>query len=229
MSFESTTRGWLVGLVGALMFTVGVGCSGAETGGSGVATSTTRVASRSFHEIEMKQVGAKIVLDPQATGTEILIQGDSNFVPLVRTRVDGDGKLVVDLEDNDIRPSVPLEIVVRVPRLTKVRAESNAVVDIDSTRVPNAPLKLEGWSESRITARGTASDVEIDLAGEAEVDARNLVANNVEVDAAGSATAYVCVTGKLDVDLAGSARTMYTCHPRDIDKDLAGSSQLLSF
>jgi hypothetical protein len=229
MSFEMMKM-VVGGLFGVLALVTTTGCCANETGGSGVSASRTETLAMAVHEIETKQVGAHIILDPKATGTEIVIHGDTNLVSLVRTRVN-DGKLLVDVGDDDsVRPNLPLEIVIRMPRLTSVHAEQSADVDIDVGLVPNAPLQLEAWSASRIVARGVASNVEIDLQGSSEVDARDLIANDVEVDANGASTAYVCARGTLDVSLNGASQTMYSraCRPRDIDKDVSGSSQLFS-
>src|SRR5688572_5606547 len=98
------SRGWMVG-VGMLVASFVSGCSVEE--GSGVAGTETRTLSKRFERLEITTVNARIEVDPTATGTTLVVNGDDNLIGRVRTRLE-DGWLKVDTDD-DVDSKTPLE------------------------------------------------------------------------------------------------------------------------
>lgn len=198
----------------AVLGAYATGC--ADAGGDGVRASETRVMPFTVEQLEIDTVNATIVVDPTVTQTVIEVKGDQNLLPRVRTHLDGH-RLVVDTSEG-VDPTMPLEIVFKTPRLNELVVDDGSFVDL--TIQSEQTLKIDAVDNTRITARGAIWRIEADMAGDAVLQAKNLVAKQVEIDAAGDAFASVCVTEFLDVTLNGSAEAEYFCNPHRVDDSL---------
>jgi hypothetical protein len=208
---------------GALLFILAAtatGCS--ETAGSGVRATESRSIG-AFEQIDASGVDVRVVVDPGAATDKLEVVGDDNLVPLVRTRVDG-SRLVVDVTDYDIDPSAGLVVILRTARLTRIHADRSARVDVRLTAT--GTLLVDAESSASVTAHGKVDRLEAELTGSASLLAQDLVARDVKLEATGSATAHVCVTGTLDADLSGGSRASYSCDPVNVERDVAGGAHL---
>lgn len=205
----------------ASMMAFAAGCS--STPGNGVAASEKRTLTTPFGELEINTVSARIVVDPTVTTTEIEVRGDSNLVPMVSTRVEG-GKLIVNAGDGDVDPKLALEVIFKTPRMGRIEATGDSRVDI--TMTSDTTLEVKAAGDAWIVGHGKIARLEGDLAGNAHLEARELVARQVDLDAAGSSVVAVCATESLKVDLAGSNVTDYYCDPRQVDDEVSSNAHL---
>jgi hypothetical protein len=183
---------------GALLFILAATATGcSETAGSGVRATESRSIG-AFEQIDASGVDVRVVVDPGAATDKLEVVGDDNLVPLVRTRVDG-SRLVVDVTDY-------------------------ARVDVRLTAT--GTLLVDAESSASVTAHGKVDRLEAELTGSASLLAQDLVARDVKLEATGSATAHVCVTGTLDADLSGGSRASYSCDPVNVERDVAGGAHL---
>lgn len=216
--FKGSVKGFVTAVAFALAM---VGCH--ETPGSGIGTTETRTMP-AFDELEIHGVDAKIDVAP-GMQSALLLSGDDNLVPRVRTHVEG-RKLIVDMDDLDVDPVRPLLVSIRVPALTKIRAEQSSRVDV--TVDAATTLTVDATSSAVVVGHGSIFRLDAELTGSARLDASQLRAVDVRLDASGNANASVCVTGNFDVELDGGADATYACDPRDIDRDVDGDSVLQS-
>jgi hypothetical protein len=205
----------VVGVAAAVALVTGAtGCS--STPGSGIHRSETRSVAK-FDEIDLTTVDAQIVVDESAPGDKIEITGDDNLVPLVRIAVDG-RRLVVKVDD-EIDRRLPLSLVIRAPRITRLDAVSS---DVSLEVKADTLLTVNAAGDSHLTVRGSVARLDANLAGKASLEARELSARDVEIDAAGSSSASVCATANLDADVAGESDVRYYCNPVHVDRDVDG-------
>jgi hypothetical protein len=211
-----------------------MGCAVEVEEGSGVPTTQKRTVTTAFDEIDIRGVGARIVIDPNATqeasagGGEIELRGDDNLVPGVLTYVEG-RRLVVDVGDRDVDSNAGLGVVLKMRGITRVKAERGANVDVTLTTGDNKmgpALAINAKSGAKVTARGTISRLDAELTGGAELHARELIAQDVSLDASGSSTASVCAIGSLDADIGGSAEASYYCDPDHVTREVSGGGRL---
>jgi hypothetical protein len=206
--------------VGMLVASFAAGCSVEE--GSGIAATETRTISKRFERLEITTVNARIEVDPTATGTTLVVNGDDNLLRRVRTTVDDDW-LKVEVDD-DVDSKTPLEVVLKAPRLTEIEGAGTSRITLKLEG--DSPLIVKGAGKMQVTATGRVSHLDVDLAGDARLHARQLTARSVDLDAAGDSFAEVCATDRLVADVGGTADVDYYCNPGDVDDDVGDRADL---
>ena len=189
---------------------------------SGCAVTEQRAVSP-FDRVEIRGgVHARIEVDPSVTVTTIDVKGDDNLVRKVRTRVD-DGELTIDTGDLDVDPELPLEVTFKTAKLTQIDAAGGSRVDV---KLETGTLKVSAVGSATIVSRGRVHRLEANIAGSGRLEARYLVAETVDLDAAGKSFAAVCATNFLKADIAGDSEADYYCDPNSIDRDVSSGSHV---
>jgi hypothetical protein len=207
-------------LVAAAIVVSASGCvvhsSPAITGSGTPQTESRDVAS--FGRVSVGgALHAEITVGPAAA---VQVTGDDNLVPLVRADVVGD-ELRLTLEEN-VRPKVPLRVIVTAPKLAGVRAggaSSVKAVGIDAER-----LDADASGASSLDLAGRVSTLKGEVSGASSLRARGLAAAVTTLDVAGASSAAVNCTGRLSADVSGASSLTYFGKPGSVEPRVSGAS-----
>jgi hypothetical protein len=98
---------------------------------------------------------------------------------------------------------------------------TQAFVDVNVNR-----LQADVAGASKSTFTGRAETVDMDIAGASKLDATRLVANTVNVEAAGACSVDVHATNTLRAEAAGASKVRYRGNPSNVITDVAGASKI---
>lgn len=208
--------------------------------GSGTTISEERSVEQ-FTELDLATVGTVILV--QGSPSALVVEGEDNIVPHVRTRV-SDNRLTLDFEPGTYHLTRPLTFHVTVPDVTLLRlsgsgrleaaelvADSLAVelsgsgaATIGRLRVPTLAVRISGSGAA--TFAGRAERQEVTLTGSGHYGAGDLESRRASVAVHGSGAARVRATDALDVTISGSGAVEYGGSP-DITQAISGSGRLL--
>ena len=168
--------------------------------GSGHAIAVARTTG-TFRGVDLRGTGAVFVrVGPK---TSVVVRGDDNIVPLLRTEVVG-GTLVIT-DHGSYRTNTPLTISVTTPTLT------NAALD----------------GTGRLDLQGAAPSLDLRLAGTGILDARDVPAESVRALMAGTGTIHVTARRILDANVSGTGSIVYHGRPLHLRTHVAGTGTIV--
>ena len=150
------------------------------------------------------------------------ISGDSNLLEHVVTVVEK-GKLRIG-NDSSLCMQQPLNITLQVPLLDSFYAEGAHDITISSIKGDLFDFEMDGSCVAQVD--GAVSKLEIEIRGNSVLDAQQLTAGSVNVDAAGTSSAKIQVNGPLHVSAAGIAEILYSGKPTEITTNLSGLAEV---
>ncbi|MCD6525618.1 MAG: DUF2807 domain-containing protein [Desulfuromonas sp.] len=150
------------------------------------------------------------------------INGDSNLLDHVVTRVDNQQLRIGN--DMSLCMKQPLQIHLQLPEFTAFYAEGAHEIVLDQLSGANFKLELEGASLAEM--RGGVEHLEIEISGTSTLDARELKAAKIMVEAAGTTVVKVQVSEALQVSASGIAEVLYLGSPATVDSKLSGLAEV---
>jgi len=139
-------------------------------------------------------------------GPTLVLSGDDNVVPEVRTRVEG-GTLVIDLPGS-WRMRRELEVTLSTPALTAFHVEGSGAVTIDGLAAEELELAIEG--SGALQARGSARKLRATIEGSGAFDLAGLKSELAELEIDGSGAIEAAVTNALHYSIEGSGSIAYS-------------------
>lgn len=168
--------------------------------GSGVATTEQRQVD-TFREIGAS--GALDVTIEWGEQCQVTVDGDDNLVPLVITEVK-DGELEVRTPSNtNLRPNIPLRVMVQCPALTSLDVSGASDVRVASLEADRFELEVSGASEVSVT--GSCNQLDVDVSGASDVDLAALTAVNAEFDLSGASRLDLRATDSIEGEASGAS------------------------
>lgn len=187
--------------------------------GNGTTAEQTRSLS-GYNQIAVQ--GAYTLTITSGNSYQCALRGDSNLLKHVITRVD-DGKLRIG-NDASLCMKQPIEIEIKMPHLTSFYAEGAHEITIANLDELSLDLELDGASLT--TAQGTVKAFKLQISGTSMLDAQQLSAKSVTVDASGTTTAKIMVAGPLSVIASGICEVLYAGNPTSVVTDLSGLAEV---
>lgn len=187
--------------------------------GSGVAKTETRMPGQ-FTKIETTGAVVLEVTSGQSSPI-VLVSGDNNVVPLVKTTVSGDVLKIRVGESH--RSKLPLVVKIAMPKLVALFASGAAKVSAANLGGPR--FELRGSGAIKVSLGGAVDELSIDVSGAARIDATALAARKATVSASGAGTIDVNAAEKLDVRLSGAGKLTYAGNPV-ITKSISGAGSI---
>jgi hypothetical protein len=209
--------------------------------GNGILAKETRLES-GFDKIKVK--GPIDLVFQQSDHFEVVLEAEENILPYIRTRVSG-GELIVDFRDNiNVTTHEKTVVYVKAPAFAEfTTAGSGNIIGEDKINSTgtirfvtagsgdisadvNCPAIIAKISGSgNISINGETRDQEIDIAGSGDVDNGNLKTENTKIKIAGSGSADVHASVKLDISVAGNGNVTYRGNPT-ITQKIVGSGEV---
>jgi len=220
MTTRSRTGAAVVGALAVLLLAgCGVSLPGGTTGTGAVKTETRTVSG--FTAVELAGNGNVTV---QQNGTESLtISAEENLLPLLTSEV-VDGTLKLGVKDGArVDTSQPITYQVTVKALSGLDLGGSG--NQTASGVKTASLRVRVAGSGMVTATGTADAQNVQIAGSGTYRGTGLASKTASVDSAGSGTAELSVSDRLDVKIIGSGTVTYTGSPQ-VTQSVIGSGTL---
>lgn len=192
-----------------------IACGSSVPGSGKVVTEMRNI--QAFEELEVS--GDAEIIVTIGDETAIAVETDEEYQSSVILQNDGN-RLHIK-QSGEIEPSV-LRLHITTPDLRVLEAAGDLRADIDGIDAMRFEMELAG--DADVVVAGKVVELDINCAGDANVNARTLLADKVNVVAAGSASMSVYAKIELDAELAGTASLHYYGNPGDVDVDTNGSS-----
>jgi hypothetical protein len=203
MKTKNTTLGLLL-LVSGLFFTGCINTWHNVEGNYDVQSETRQLDS---FDIVVNE-GEFDVYVIQDSLSEVTLEMESNFIPLVKTSVQG-SSLVIDTHDN-LRNNYPMKLYVHTRNISEVRLNGSGLLHAEDIATGDFDASLSGSGDILIS--GTADNVTSSISGSGTLD-MGLVCTEIKSDISGSGDMEIWGTSKRgDFHISGSG----TIHAYDL-------------
>lgn len=195
-------------------------------GNGATATEARTIASATALRVE-NRYGVTMEVDVKVGGApSLVIEGDSNLVPLVRTEVTGETLRIYT--DERLRSSNRIRVRYTAPRLNNL--ESNGSVHTEVQGLAGGPLQVLHNGSGRLEMRGFVDRLDIRHAGSGQLYADGLESRNAMVTMSGSGKVNIgSVRGdtlRLSATGSGSFHARGMVRSLEVQLTGSGSAQL---
>jgi hypothetical protein len=139
--------------------------------------------SRAVGKLQGLEVGGAMVVEVRVgPAPSLLVEADSNLLPLIRTEAVGDTLRISS--ERPLRSRNPIHITYTVPRLTDLRAGGSGRVTVDGLN--GAPLTVRKNGSGGTELRGRVARLDAQVSGSGGLDAEALEAGSATLNVGGS-------------------------------------------
>lgn len=196
---------------GTHMYTAFTDGGGSAVQGNGVAARD----QRSVPALPQLEVGGAMVVDVQVgPAPSLVVEADSNLLPLIRTEPHGDTLQVY--AERSIRSSTPIHIIYTVPHLTGLQAGGSGRVAVAG--LDGEPLTVRKSGSGQASLAGRVASLDAKSSGSGSLDASGLHSGAARLVLSGSGSvdlgqvrgdyARVDVSGSGDLRAAGAVQSL---------------------
>ena len=209
----------LLALAGcAIVVAPGDGDARVHTAWSSDSTQGDGVAAR-----DQRAIGALAALDVSGSlpvevrvgpAPSLVVEADSNLLPLIRTETQGDTLRIYS--EKSLRSKTPLRIVYTTPRLSEVRASGATRVEVEGLN--GAPLDVRRSGSSEVRLSGKVASLNTRSSGSGLLDASRLQLEGIDATLSGSSRmrlgqvkgdhARMELSGSSSLDASGAVRSL---------------------
>jgi hypothetical protein len=181
----------------------------------------SRAITKPFTAIEVDGGGITVeVTCKQDHSVQVI--GEADLVKAIETEVD-DGRLIIS--GSSWRMSKKGVVVrVSIDMLNSVEMSGANVMKI--TRVDSPQLDVEMSGACVLDIAGKVKKFSIEVSGACVVNAKDLLADRIVVEADGASKAVVCASYHLCATVSGVSKIVYYGEPKNIDKDISGLGKI---
>jgi hypothetical protein len=177
MKTKTTTLLLLVLLLTGFMFTGCINQLHRVEGNYDVKTETRDVGG--FHRVLNE--GDFEVYIIQDSLEKVMIEAESNLIPLIRTRIEGSA-LIIDTRDN-LQNNYPMKVYVHTTVLDEVKLSGSGLMQAEDIVTGDLNISISGSGD--VFFSGTAQNVSSSISGSGKMDL-GLVCNELDADISGS-------------------------------------------
>lgn len=160
--------------------------------------------------------GALIVEVEVGSAYSIKVKGDDKFLAKVVTDIAGDELLISYKEKDNIRLSDDLKVIITMPNLNKFKMEGAGMTTISKLSGDRFDLNYEGVGVLKIS--GKVNSFKLRAHGVGFVDAKDLIAADVDASVEGVGVVNVYASEKLKANVNGMGSLKYYGNPKSISK-----------
>lgn len=157
----------------------------------------------------------------------LVVEADSNLLPLIRTEASGDTLRI--WSEKGLRSKTPLRIVYTTPRLSEISASGATRIDVRDLNGAPLDVRKSGSSEVRLT--GKVDNLNARSSGSGLLDASALQINGIDATVSGSSRmrlgqvkgdhARMELSGSSSLDASGAVRSLSARVSGSANVDLA--------
>ena len=182
-----------------------------------------RTEQRAVPAFKALSVGGAVQLEVTIGSPQsVVLTGDDNILPLIRTRV-VDDTLIVDSKKS-YSSKTPLVLRITVPSLEALTASGSSDGFVKGIASRRFALNVSGSGNLELTGKTDA--LAIDVSGSGSIRARGLRAPSGAASVSGSGDLEVTATESLAADVSGSATIDYWGSPKNVARDVSGSGAI---
>jgi len=189
------------------------------TKGNGKPASVSRAAAP-FHQIDLE--GSIDIIATIGPKVSVVVSGDSNIVPLVRTTTQK-GELTVDTLQS-YSPNLPPVVKIVAPSLDQISLNGSGGISAHGLQDNNIALNING--SGNLDADGNTNALSINVAGSGDVNAQNMKAAQVDVTVNGSGNVNVAPTRSINANVNGSGNIIYHGDTLSVHTNVNGSGSI---
>lgn len=204
-------------LIFVVMF---IGCRERGVKGSGNVVTELREID-DFNQLEVS--GAFNIEIEVGSNTSLSISAEDNLQKLIKTEV-VNNRLIIE-NSRSISPKRKIKIVISTPSLQEI--ESSGISNIYADGIDEQTFSLDLSGAGFIELYGKVEQFNVELSGAGRMEAKELYARFVNIDASGASNAEVYVSERLLVDLSGVGTIEYYGDPEDVKEDISGLGNLV--
>jgi hypothetical protein len=200
--------------------------------GSGNVTTEKRIVQGDFTKIDVSNA-IDLVIE-QSDATEIVVEADDNIQKDIITKVEN-GTLIIKSKHNSFRVTKK-KVTVKMPKIDKLEASSASTVsnkgmiqgenlDLESSSAATIDLNVESdnisadsGSGSTISVKGKALTFHTSASSGSNVNAGELLANDIHAEASSGASVNVHPIVKLKAEANSGGSVNYNNTPKTIEK-----------
>ncbi|MGE5351625.1 MAG: head GIN domain-containing protein [Acidobacteriota bacterium] len=210
-------------LASALLFLVFTGCHGfgfnchgfGGVRGSGISREETRSLS-DFNAVDLG--GAYEVNITCGSTPGVTIDAESNILPLIKSEISGNTLHIYNTKS--INPKKKIKINITASNIDEV--ETSGASNITIENVNNDRIKLDASGAGKMYLSGKTGMLRLSLSGAVKVEARDLLADNANVEISGASKAEVYASKELRADISGVGSLDYYGNPKNVRRSVSG-------
>ncbi|MFV5684421.1 head GIN domain-containing protein [Flavobacterium sp. GB2R13] len=202
--------------------------------GSGHVTTEKRIVQGDFKSVEVSNA-IELVIE-QSDKTEIIVEADDNLQKEITTKVEN-GVLIIACDFNSFNNIKSKKVTVKMPVIDRLEASSAATIKSSNT-LKGENIKLESSSAasidvniesdaifgeassgSTININGKALKLDTEASSGSTIDAKDLLANEISVEASSGASVHVHPIVSLNAQASSGASVSYNTVPKSIQKE----------
>jgi len=131
---------------------------------------------------------------------EVMIEAESNLIPLIRTRIEGSA-LIIDTKDN-LQNNYPMKVYVHTTEIDEVKLSGSGLMHAEDIVTGDLEISLSGSGD--IFFSGTAQDVKCSISGSGTMEL-GLTCDELKAGISGSGEMEIYGSGyNGDFDISGS-------------------------
>ncbi|TNF65502.1 MAG: hypothetical protein EP298_12325 [Gammaproteobacteria bacterium] len=162
----------------------------------------------------------------QSHQSMVTIKVDENLIPLIEVKNYSGCLLVQARPGYLIKPSQPMEVIIKTKKFNKLDAKGNIVFDARSLKSKNLTLNLSGNTYGHV--EGASKNMTVNASGASSLHAINLQTQNTTINASGSANLYVDSQDNLLIKASGNVKVVYKGNP-SLAKQISRSVKVVSW
>lgn len=198
-----------------------IGCREMGIKGSGNVVKEIREIE-DFDELEVS--GAYNIEIEVGSNTSLEINAEDNLQKYIKTEVINN-RLIIE-NSHSLSPKRKIKIVISTPSLQEV--ESSGISNIYADGIDERVFTLDLSGAGFIELYGKVEQFNAELSGAGRLEAKELYARFIDIDASGASNAEVYVSERLVVDLSGTGTIEYFGSPDEVDENISGVGRLVS-
>lgn len=158
--------------------------------------------------------GSMIVEVRVGPAPSLVVEADSNLLPLIRTETRGDALRIYS--DGSWRTRNPIRITYTIPRLVELHKSGSGRMSV--VGLEGAPLKVRKSGSGVLELSGQVAGFDAQMSGSGSIEAHNLRATNANLAVSGSGSmkvgeirgeyANIGVSGSGDLEAAGMVQSV---------------------
>ncbi|MBC7749787.1 MAG: DUF2807 domain-containing protein [Methylotenera sp.] len=209
--------------------------------GSGNVTTEKRNVEDDFKSIEVNN-GIDVVI-VQADKTEIVVEADDNLQKHITTKVKN-GTLIISCDKNYFINTGSKKVMVKMPIIDELEATSSATITSKNTlkgenirlntssaasidiSIESDNITCDASSGSTITINGKALQTKTTASSGSEINADELLANEVTADVSSGASISVYPIVKLVAQASSGGNISYAVQPKSIQKETSSGGSI---
>ena len=207
--------------------------------GNGNITTQTRLVNNDFQKIDVSS-GIEVVIE-QTENKSILVEADENLQKIISTTVEN-GTLIIKTKKGYTATQTP-KVIVKTPSISVISASSGSNISSANTLITNDikveadsgseikinveadAISLTTESGSTIIASGKALKLETDSSSGSQINAEQLMANDVLSESSSGSTTTVSPILTLTANASSGSSISYTGTPKKVEsKSSSGGS-----